>query len=387
MSFCSKKVLDVKTSQDIHSDVLSKIKTVTHNMNTLPVGTFKYKVFKYPGDIDIFEEISGCCYLNDAKIKAAKAIKDIILKVMGNKNFIFADFKAGYDKRYKIYTGVIDNGIKDYKACMIIRDLINLHNMGLLTDYEYAKFEMMVHDNPTIEQFNILNEELRKYWVLRWNIKEILQGFKLLRGNYKIFLDEAVSDNSIIKLDTIAPIEGDESRYIEITNFFLITKKDKFGNIKLLSEELGDYEQSILGDVYKYRNIKVFKAVKRLWMYLAYKKRYCDLNLFTDLFKSDIGLYSQIDSDIEVAIDLLSSNTNYDRNFLIESITNRLYKLKNIINIYPIIDNIKNSSNNKFIISELERLSNYIVNYVNVNTKNWLQINNINIDQLIANSK
>lgn len=386
MNSCDKHILDVKNYEDIDNDVLDKIRKVTYKMETLPVGTFKYKLFKYPGDIDIFEEINSCCYLNESKIKASNIIRDIILKVMNDKSFVFTDFKAGYDKRYKIYTGILDDGVKDYDSNLIIKNLINLHGSGLLTDSEYSEFEKLVYDNPTIEQFNTLNEELRKHWVLRWSTKEIIQGHKLLRNNYKIFLEDALSDNSIVKLDTIAPISGEESRYIEITNFFLISQKDKYGNVKILSEEFGDYEQSILGDVYKYRNTKVFKAVKRLWMYLAYKRRICDLNKFKSLFNSYLGLFSQINSDIEVAIDLLSSDKMYDKIFLIETLTRRLCKLGHIMNIDPIIKRIRNTSNHEIIVNILKNLSENITEYININTNEWLRINNINIDQLIEDS-
>ncbi len=51
--------------------------------------------------------------------------------------------------------------------------------------------------------------------------------------------------------------------FTEVTNFFLITLIDKYGNKIILSEELGDYEQSLLGDVYKYYPVNPYKAIKR----------------------------------------------------------------------------------------------------------------------------
>src|SRR5687768_8198428 len=85
------------------------IEIVTAEMGTMPVGTFKYRVFKYPGDIDIFEELEGCCTFNIAKLNAAQKIQAIVKDVQKSNNMMFTEFKAGYDLRYKIYTGLFTN--------------------------------------------------------------------------------------------------------------------------------------------------------------------------------------------------------------------------------------------------------------------------------------
>ena len=84
-------------------------------------------------------------------------------------------------------------------------------------------------------------------------------------------MDVAIAQGSIVKLDTIAFLSNNESetkRYIEVTNFFLITQHDKFGNTVFLSEELQDYEQSLLSDVYTYYSSNTLKSIKRLFIIL-----------------------------------------------------------------------------------------------------------------------
>lgn len=375
---CSRKVLNTRTSKDIDKDVMSIIREVTAKMSTLPVGTFKYKVFKYPGDIDIFEPLEGCCSFNDAKMSAAGSIQHIVRNVVKDPNVIFMDFKSGYDNRYRIYTGVIGEGIEDYNAELIRRDVANLYEAGLLYDDEYKWLSSLILDYPTIDSMTELNEALRKFWVVRWTSEEILDGYKVLRGNLKLYLDVALTHGSIVKLDTIAPISGPEARYLEVTNFFLVAQKDKFGNVITLSEELGDYEQSILGDVYKYRDTKVLKSVKRLWMYLAYLNQPCELNQFTPLFSSDIALFTQINADIEVAIDLLKSNKVYDRDFLLNSTCRRLSKLKGLCDAQDFA-RVASYGSDEDIVDYLNELHDCLLENINIMTNKWLEDHNIDI--------
>lgn len=346
------------------SETIKAIRTVTSKMETLPVGTFKYKIFKYPGDIDIFESIDGCCTFNRSKIYATLEIQKIIRKIRHNSDFIFTDFKAGYDNRFKIYTGFMEAGqIVDYDPFLIRRDIDNLFKAGLLSESECCNLMNLVEDYPDINKFIALNEELRNLWLIRWSEDEILNGFKILRGNYKLFFDVALSQGSIVKLDTIAKVDD---RYVEVTNFFLIKQYDRNGNVTLLSEELGDYEQSLLADVRKYYHTNTLKSIKRLWMYLNYKKKICDLSIFTELFSSSIAHKSQIISDFEVAIHLMQIDPHfYDDKVLYNQIYNRLNELK----LYDFCLTLEN----------LQQLKDYLQEEINYETMLWLKTNNIDI--------
>lgn len=383
------------------------IEIVTAQMGTMPVGTFKYKVFKYPGDIDIFEQLEGCCTFNIAKLDATQKIQAIIRDVKNSHNMMFTEFKAGYDLRYKIYTGFITNNsgpptigtnttmkerglnatglnaIDDYNAGLIRRDINNLTEAGLFTIAESNSLLALVKDIPNIDDIMLLDERLREFWVVRWNLQEVLQGYKLLRGNYKLYLDIALSQGSIVKLDTIGYADD---RYVEITNFFLITSLDKYGNMLVLTEELADYGQSLLSDVYKYYPINPLKSIKRLWMYLAFKGRICDLSIFNTLFSSNIALYSQILSDIDVAISLLlpgpRSSGNYNPGLLFDSLNIRLKALNGICTNQPLYNNV-HSSDFSVIANNLKILQSCLQDQVNLMTFDWLQNKQIDIFSLI----
>lgn len=166
---CDITVLNKRTEKDINRDVNIIIRSVTAKMDTLPVGTFKYKIFKYPSDVDIFEHLDECCTFNISKMKAAKTIQLIVRTITANPDgtMIFTHFKAGYDERYKVYTGTVNDNVDDYDPVLIRRDISNLHDSKLLECSQYHNFISLVKDVPTIDDVISLNEQLRDLWVVR----------------------------------------------------------------------------------------------------------------------------------------------------------------------------------------------------------------------------
>ena len=378
---CDPSVLKERSIKELTGETISTIRRVTARMDTLPVGTFKYKIFKYPGDIDIFEKLEVDGGFAKTKLITANMIHDIVFKISQANDVIFAEFKAGYDRRYKLYIG----GSDDYYPKVIRRDITNLYESGLLYPNEYNELISLVKDNYDDNAIRVLEEKLRNYWVIRWTKEEVLQGHKTLRGNYKLYLDDAMTHGSIVKLDTIGFLRNspeETMRYVEVTNFFLIVQKDKYGNEIILSEELKDYESSLLSDVYKYYPSNRLKSIKRLWMYLAFKNKICELNKFTPLFSSNISLYSQLLADIETGIYLLSSNLPYNPKLLFDSLNQRLKLLNGLCVSEPLYSNV-NSSDFNIISNNLEILKHCLQNKINNMVDEWLLLNHIDLNKII----
>ncbi len=366
---CSTAPISKRTKYDLPLRLRNIIDIITVNAETLPVGTFKYKMFKYPGDVDLFEKIESCCSWNTSKINSALVLQDIVRNINNNPDIIFKDFKAGYDDRFKVYTGnIVNDHVDDYIASYIRRDITNLYEAQLLNAARYSYLLSLVKDQPSIMDVITLNEELRKHWLIRWNAQEIIAGYKLLAGNYKLYFDIALTQGSIVKLDIVSMIDD---RYVEISNFYVILQRDRYGNVKFLSEELSDYGRSLIEDVYKYYDTNTLKSIKRLWMYLAFENRLCDLKLFKDLFSGDIALYSQIVADIEVAIDLLSSNIKtYDQAFLFSSLNQRINLLDGLCTNQMIYEAPTDA---KAIMRNFVKLKDCLISYINTKTNEWLQ--------------
>src|SRR5579872_665250 len=74
-------VLATRDRSGLTNETNAVIDLVTVNPETFPVGSFKYRAHRYPGDIDIFERVKACCTETTAKKKIAADIQKIAKKI------------------------------------------------------------------------------------------------------------------------------------------------------------------------------------------------------------------------------------------------------------------------------------------------------------------
>jgi hypothetical protein len=281
---------------------------ITLSPNIMPVGSFKYNVHKYPSDIDIFESFDMCCSIDTVKIAAKNAIQQIVLRVKSADHVYLGDFKAGEDARYKVDIGEWQaDELLGYEVLNISSAITDLLDSKLILRDDYEVLHDLLHDDPTREEWDRLNEMLRDYKVLRWTSQEILQGFKILPGSEKILLESALAQNTLVKIDLWAKVNG---RFMEVTNFFSINVLNEQGEkTASLTKELSDYAASLAADVRLYSSVehrKTLKALKRLWSLSLFKN---DLNLagrISQLFGTSAAGLNQIVGEVETLSMMIS---------------------------------------------------------------------------------
>lgn len=302
-------VLATRNQAGLSRETNDIIDLVTVDPETFPVGSFKYRAHRYPGDIDIFEKVRGCCTADKAKKKIAKELQTVAKRIAdARKRGVFlGDFKAGLDNRFKINIGEIEgNKVVGYDSKSVKEQLKGLYKKGLLTDKEYGNLADLAPDGKiTPSEWESLNSELRKFYIVRWDLDELIDGVKILPGKHMIRLEDAITDDSIVKLDIWAPLKG---KYNEITNFFLIVLQNPDGSETVLNAELGDRTKQLDKDIRKYSSPEhrnSLKLAKRLWNKALTTK---DVELYDalyPLFDSDATMLSQISSEIEVISNIL----------------------------------------------------------------------------------
>lgn len=304
-------ILELRDLDGLSQDTIDIIRIITTSDDVSPVGSFKYRAHRYPGDIDIMERIKACCNKETALKSIVVKIQDIARQVDERPDIFLGDFKAGLDARYKLDIGELDNGkIINYDSKKIIKDLTDLRSANLLTEKEYENLQKLVKSKPTIDDFEELYDALRKYYVVRWTVPEILEGQKLLRDGSKITLAEALSQDSIVKIDLWAKIDG---RYNEVTNYFLIIQLDEEGNETVLNQKLGDRLDSLKHDIEKYSSREhrnSLKLAKRLWNRAIFLKDEKALKKLYPLFGSEINSLNQVAGESEVLRGMLKKLEN-----------------------------------------------------------------------------
>ena len=283
---------------------------------TEPVGSFAYKLL-YPGDIDIREQIKESGSKSHALLKIAQDIQNIVRKVISHPGYFLAEFKAGLDHRYP----------KD-----------------------------------------------QSLYIVRWNESDILKGYKMLPGNIILPLEKALEDQTIVKIDIWAPING---RYVELSNFMILVYENEMGQQIPINGPQPDYIESIKKDVRTYlskNTLNVFKASKRM---LLLAKAYNDnvmLGKILPLINSGAGLLYQVVSDMNTISDMVNKLQNRSPyEFIFKEIDNFKDRLSYIsefdIDDQKVNMHINNIVQNKFIginlIDELDKLLAYLLQILN----------------------
>jgi hypothetical protein len=385
-------ILQYRDPNSYTQDTLDYIRLVTTKPDVNPVGSQKFKVHKYPGDIDIFEKIQECCNLDIATKKISEKIQKIAKNIKNTPNTFLGDFKAGIDQRFFIDIGkVADNTVVDYNPNKIRNLLKFIHSKKYLTDSEFEELMELVVDKPDLSEFEQLFDKLRSYYIVRWSLDDLIKGYKIIR-NKKIYLKKALTDPTIVKIDLWAAPQG---RFTEITNFFVLSYLDEDGKQHPINIELEDRIQSLLKDIYKYSSPtsrKSLKYAKRLWVLTQIKNNKDYLEKLFPLFSSSAGILNQISSEIETLTFMFQKLKKLPINIMMNQIDGFKARINSIYDIdidenriYSIVDNIVNHiKNNKsdldrdFIIKSLSEIDEVFSEKVEEFTNNYLDKNGLN---------
>ncbi len=284
-------LFQLRSYEGLSSSTKNLIKLITISDETRPVGSYKYKIHKYPSDIDIFEKFSVCCDKETATKQIVEKLQAMVVEIDRHPLVFWGDFKAGIDMR--IYQD--PEYLTTSKACQ--NHLKNIQ--AYLTDKEYNQLAEHVSEPE------LFNDILRTYYTVRWSPVEVLNGKKQLRDNFELTLGQAINQNSLVKLDLLAPIDGS---YNEITNFFIFEKHDKIGKKTVLNKELGDRKTSLLYDMVKYSGAEHYnplKYIKRLWNWSIVTKNTELSKTVSPIFSSGIALMSQIVGELDAVSTLV----------------------------------------------------------------------------------
>ena len=367
-------VLKKRTLDGLTQETRSLIELITLQKGTFPVGSFKYKAHRYPGDIDIFEPVKACCDIETATKSISEKIQNMAKAISNRKDVYLGDFKAGLDYRYQITNA--DNANSK---------LNELFNSNLLSREELEE---------ALEQKNLddLVEYMRKFYIVRWNLEELMSGIKILPQNKRLTLEEAITHKTIVKIDLWAPQDGN---YNEVTNFFLIVMIGKDGKEVVLNEELGDRLVNLNHDIVKYgskKNRNSLKLAKRLWnraLFLGDKKM---PKILYPLFQSGCNSLNQVAGESEVVRQMIEKLPNPPIDVLLKQIDGFRRRITDVFDVdfdpRPMYDLLINILERRIdIVSGLTELESMIKKVVEKHANEFLKCNVSNLNKIIEEAK
>lgn len=384
------EITQKRSIKGISKSTRKALNLVTFDSKTFPVGSYKFRSHRYPSDIDIFEIVSKCCTVNTATNKMVSTFKKLARKIQNEDNVFLGDFKTGLDDRFIFDYGEIvfknNRGfVKDYNPEIIRKKLREWRDDKLISIKEYNQIYNLVKPKLTVKQFYILDHKyLRNLRIVRWGLKEIIKGEKKLRGRKILTLKEALTHDTIAKLDIWAKVDN---RYIEVTNFFLLVVKNKSGKGIIINKKLEDRLKNLDSDINKYSSVifrNSLKLAKRYWNKASWLNDMKTMTKLYPLFQSDVSALNQIAEDAGLIVMMLEGKQRPPLKELFYQIDDFKQRLNNIFDtefdsnyMYNLIDNIMKKKTIKYTIPKLNKLIFIIKEIVEHNSYRYMKELNI----------
>jgi hypothetical protein len=314
-----KHILNTKPKDSYTEDVKNAVRLISYNPEHSKIyGSYSYASQPYPGDIDVIEELSECCDKETAIKKLTVKLQNLLRKISTNKESFIGDIKSGVDsdifqlaqiqKAYEKSKPTKNN--KDMFRKTMISKLNELLHKGYMQREDINVIENLLKSKLSYADREALFNSIRSKFILRWTPDEIFKGFKKLPGNRIKFLSDAVQEKDSITKYDLWHYFPSVNKYLEMTNLFVLIYYDKNGHKEVINTTQ-DLINDLKLEVTKYYNsqifFKPFKMAKRIYVLSRlFKDRNTALKL-VELFRSDLGILNQINSELET-VNLMLKN-------------------------------------------------------------------------------
>ncbi len=328
-------ILEKKDKKSLTTSIHKAIRLVSIDPDEVELfGSFAFKDLKFPTDIDLIEYYHGCCTVEEVSKKSAKEIQNLTKKVINEKGYYVSELKAGIDAIYDIDLGnYTKNVLTNWDAVEVNEQIKELLDKKLLTQQEYDDMHVLVKPDIKNLEYEKLHDMVREKYIIRWDEKDILAGYKMLEGNRKRTLSDSLHDKTPVKLDIWAPINN---KYIEVTNFFILSSKNQYLNTTEKDLEKSSILKSLINEAVKFASgihYKPYKMAKRLWSIALFIKDIDTLKLITPLLNSDASRLNQIIGDVSVIILMIDKIKYPPYEFLLNEMDNFKTPLSNVTDI------------------------------------------------------
>ena len=243
-----------------------------------------YKVL-YSADYDLVENVI-------VRRNTAKAFQRKIKAILKVGKLV--DMKIGEVSEWNLLKKpyIKNEKVHNYKQKDELAHLAYLWQNKIITHDEFMSATEMLQPHLSAEEFLLAKKELR-FGLLRWTIHEVMQGYKELRDQKPMWLEDAFKTKGITKLDLVAWVN---TKYVEFSNIILWTNRSgkAYAYIPAL-------KKSLMEDILLFQCEKNYvKLAKRM---LSLAKQYKDTEIVDKLvtiLNSPLGKLYMLTADLEV---------------------------------------------------------------------------------------
>jgi len=355
-------IKDIKDfSKEINNIILNL--SMTNGEKLKLVGSMSLSNQLYASDFDLIEDIP----IKDDINKYVKKFQSIIKHFLKQSNAFIGDIKSGEVLDFKILNDDIyikNKKVYNYNPSELIQKVKYLYDNNIIDSKDFKESLRLLKPNINVDDYYLM-KDFFKFHIIRWKPEDILNGYKILQNNEKIYLKDAFNIG-ITKLDLIYYLNN---RFIEFSIIYNFSSKDSIDEIKT----------SLKYDILKYMIAgNYYKMAKRIF---ALTEDIELQNILTNLFNSDLGRLYLLNSDVKTLIYLFENLDQLPYNRIKKEIKDFRKRITNIkiplsLNnnkLNNIIDYLKNIEQNPNI-NDLLKINEYLDVLLSENTKNYLKL-------------
>jgi hypothetical protein len=318
------RIIAKKYPADYSDEVLTVIRAMsfTDGKAVKLVGSYTLRNQIYAGDVDALEFV---------KIKSiaecVKRFQEVVKRVVKIPYTYISDIKCGSVEEWKVVPDSIDikeGKVVGYDSKAILDKVKHLYDTKIIDAEQYKLARHLVQPSVNAVEFLALKKELR-YNILRWNLGEVVRGFKILQDGRRYTLADGVQSPTITKLDVVSWIAGNH-----FTDFEMIYEFIKNG--KVINKGLRDLDLAIKESVLLMRKEgNYFKMAKRMYALARFNKYKHDLAPLNNLFIGDLGRLYGIYGDANSLKYLIENATHLPKDKIAEEIDTFITRLSNVV--------------------------------------------------------
>jgi hypothetical protein len=286
------------------------------------VGSYTLRNQVYAGDVDAIEFV---------KVKSAtecsKRFQQVVKRTSQLSLTFIADIKCGSVEEWRVIpdSATIEEGrVVGYDRDAILQKVKHLHDTKIISLDQFDIAKKMLRPTVNAVEFLAIRKELR-YNILRWSLKEIEAGYKVLQDNRRYTLADGVQSPTITKMDVVSWVGG--SRF---TDFEMIYEFRQNGRI--LNKGLVDLDIAIKDSILLMRREgNYFKMAKRMFALARYHDYRHDIPPLNDLFIGDLGRIYSIFGDVNTLRYLIENEKHLPKDKIHMEIDQFITRLSNVV--------------------------------------------------------
>lgn len=254
----------------------------------------------YAGDYDANDFASG-------SLDHLASLFSEMVRHLSKMDVFVGDIKAGVVAEWDVMgKAKVQNGVvMNYNADTSRSKVLQLRKAGVITPAEEREYLAVLKSSPTPTELVIAKNTIKPH-VVRWTMKEAIEGKKTLQNGSVYTLQDAFASRGSVKIDVVGWIQN--NRYTDFAMIYFLSSNGKKLYTPVQFED--EIKESIL---YYTHEGNYFKVLKREFSLAKFKHETKKMEELSEVLNHDLGRIYHVLGDVKTLITLFTETQTKPR--------------------------------------------------------------------------